>query len=416
MRGGAIALSMALGCSAYEPALLQSHGDTGPQSITAEHCGNGKLDKDELCDTAIAPGRPGACPTACGEGAECEFRTVAGHKCQQECVVIPITMRRNNDGCCPVGADSSDDSDCARCGNGAIDPGETCDPIATCTRREECESDNRCLKVVYAGNPAQCTARCTITTIEGCQNGDGCCPSGCDAASDDDCSAECGDGIVSERAGETCEVGGTPDCPQTCDDQDPCTLDIQTGNRATCNMACIHRPLFLSVAGDGCCPRGGFARQDPDCGSICGNGIKEVGEDCDGGPECGEDCHVLSPEAQCLNAVPSDQCGSCVCERCSAEALDCYASSEPERNRDCISIVDCARVNDCEGDACYCGSSFSCAVPNGACVDEVQASVKSSDGPTVRRRSDDPIYGVLPSKNLGACRLKQCAQACGLTP
>jgi hypothetical protein len=416
MRSGAIALSLALGCSAYEPALLHTHGETGPQSISAERCGDGQLDEDELCDTGIAAGLPGACPSTCGEGSECEFRTVAGRNCQQECIVIAITMWRDNDGCCPAGADSGDDNDCARCGNGAIDPGETCDPIETCERRDECKSDNRCLVVRYAGDPAECNARCTLTTIEGCRNGDNCCPSGCDAANDDDCSGECGDGIVSKGAGETCEVGGTPDCPQTCDDQQPCTMDIQTGNRRTCNMACSHRPVFLPVPGDGCCAPGGFARQDSDCGSVCGNGIGEVGEECDGGPQCGEDCRLLSLEAQCLNTLARDQCNSCICANCTAETLDCYASPEPERDRHCVAVVDCARVNDCKGDACYCGTSFACGAPNGACVDAVQAAVDSSDGATVDRRSDDPAYGVLPAKTLGTCRLEQCAEACGLTP
>jgi hypothetical protein len=415
MRGGAIALSMALGCSAYDPALLQPYGETGSQPIT-EACGDGQLDEDELCDTAIEPGMAGACPTACEPSSECEFRTPAGRNCQRECVVIPITMWRDNDGCCPAGADSGDDSDCAKCGNGAIDPGETCDPIATCERRDECESENRCLVVRYSGDPGECNARCTLTTIEGCRDGDGCCPSGCAAADDDDCSAECGDGIVSRGAGETCEVGGMPECPQTCDDQQPCTTDIQTGSPGTCNMACLHRPVFLPVAGDGCCPSGGFGRQDPDCGSVCGNGIQEVDEECDGGPQCGGDCRVLSLEAQCLNAVPPDECGSCICAACTSQTLDCYASPDPARDRHCVAVIECARTNDCLGDACYCGSSRACSVPNGPCVEEVRAAVDSSDGATVAQRSDDSKYGVLAAKSLGACRVEQCATACGLTP
>ena len=127
---------------------------------------------------------------------------------------------------------------------------------------------------------------------------------------------------------------------------------------------------------------------------------------------------MLSPEAQCLNAVARlDQCRNCICDRCTEQALGCYASPEPERDRHCVAVIDCARENDCLGDACYCGSSFSCATtPNGPCVEEVQAAVDASDGATVDRRSDDPQYGVLPAKNLGSCRVEQCAEACGLTP
>jgi len=73
-------------------------------------------------------------------------------------------------------------------------------------------------------------------------------------------------------------------------------------------------------------------------------------------------------------------------------------------------------MNDCEGDACYCGSSPRCVAPNGACIEEIRTAVDSTDGATVDRRSDDPMYGLLPAKKLGVCRLAQCAEACGLTP
>ncbi|HEX2660281.1 MAG TPA: hypothetical protein VHU40_18490, partial [Polyangia bacterium] len=36
------------------------------------------------------------------------------------------------DGCCPAACTAASDMDCAGCGNGKLDPGETCDPRDTC--------------------------------------------------------------------------------------------------------------------------------------------------------------------------------------------------------------------------------------------------------------------------------------------
>ena len=41
-----------------------------------------------------------------------------------------------------------------------------------------------------------CDLRCTRESIEACADGDGCCPAGCNNASDGDCSASWGDGNV----------------------------------------------------------------------------------------------------------------------------------------------------------------------------------------------------------------------------
>ena len=37
----------------------------GGMRETNERCGNGRVDPDEICDTAIAPGDPGGCPLSC---------------------------------------------------------------------------------------------------------------------------------------------------------------------------------------------------------------------------------------------------------------------------------------------------------------------------------------------------------------
>jgi hypothetical protein len=76
----------------------------------------------------------------------------------------------------------------AACNNGVVDVGETCDPPgscpATCT-----QSADACMPVMLVGDAATCTAACEPQPITACVGGDGCCPMGCDEATDVDCTA-----------------------------------------------------------------------------------------------------------------------------------------------------------------------------------------------------------------------------------
>ena len=72
------------------------------------------------------------------------------------------------------------------CGNGAIEAGETCDPIGSCPT--SCEpAQDECISTALAGSAATCTAECVGTPITMCVDGDGCCADGCTLATDDDC-------------------------------------------------------------------------------------------------------------------------------------------------------------------------------------------------------------------------------------
>jgi len=71
----------------------------------------------------------------------------------------------------------------------------------------------------------------------------------------------CGDGVV--QAGERCDG----DCPASCDDDDPCTVDTLEGSAETCDAACVFTPRGADDCTplDGCCPEGCAARGDLDC-------------------------------------------------------------------------------------------------------------------------------------------------------
>jgi hypothetical protein len=83
-----------------------------PPSDTPPICGNGTVDTGELCDTAIAAGEPGACPTACDDGLPCTRDELVGEGCYAACSTTPITTCQGGDGCCPPGCTLSTDTDC----------------------------------------------------------------------------------------------------------------------------------------------------------------------------------------------------------------------------------------------------------------------------------------------------------------
>jgi hypothetical protein len=97
------------------------------------------------------------------------------------------------------------------CGNGVLESGETCDPPGSCPAT--C-MNNGCTRSTLQGAAATCNARCVASTITTCTSGDGCCASGCSAATDMDCAVKCtgscGDGLC--PAG--CEA--TASCTQDC--------------------------------------------------------------------------------------------------------------------------------------------------------------------------------------------------------
>ncbi len=122
-------------CTAPEITEIGPDDDCCPDGANAGNdpdclgsCGDGFVTAPETCDTAIAPGNPGACPTACDDGDACTADAlVNGGTCLDDCAETPIGAGPD-DGCCPAGADLGDDPDCPpACGDGVVSAPETCD-------------------------------------------------------------------------------------------------------------------------------------------------------------------------------------------------------------------------------------------------------------------------------------------------
>jgi hypothetical protein len=78
----------------------------------------------------------------------------------------------------------------------------------------------------------------------------------------------CGNGTLD--TGETCDTAIDPSmpdgCPITCNDGDPCTMDVTMGS--ACTTVCTHTALTASgTTADTCCPAGADATTDVDCGT-----------------------------------------------------------------------------------------------------------------------------------------------------
>lgn len=248
-------------------------------------CGDGEFNMMiEACDTAIAAGMPGACPTECDDDNACTSDVLSGSACDTACTNAPIEACVDDDGCCPTACNANTDNDCMpMCGNMVIEGDETCEAgVMDCPTA--CDDMNSCTMDVLMGDPAMCTSVCDFPAITMCSmTSDGCCPSACNSTTDVDCSASCNNGVF-EPPGETCENGTAMPCPATCDDMDACTMNVRTGTAGMCNVQCSFPAITAcAMASDGCCPAGCNATNDGDCMPVCGNMVVEGTEECDDG-------------------------------------------------------------------------------------------------------------------------------------
>lgn len=261
--------------------------DQGSKEQITEICGDGVVATSERCDTKIAAGQPGACPTECDDQNACTIDDLINDgPCMVHCVHTEITSCANDDSCCPTGCTTFDDNDCEPpCGNGVLDTDERCDTAigtdfpgacpTACTDGNDCTVDTLL-------NGGTCAALCDYAPILDCVNDDGCCPAGCNSTNDNDCSSSCGNGILEsqEKCDTAIEAGQAGACPTKCDDGNTCSVDTLL-NGGGCGAVCHFVPIFGCAADDGCCPSGCNSNNDSDCSPTCGNGIVENSELCD---------------------------------------------------------------------------------------------------------------------------------------
>jgi len=340
-------------------ATQATDGDCAPA------CGNGAQESGESCDIAITPGSVGACPATdadCDDALACTIDTVSGSGCVTMCVHAEISAVGLDDGCCPAGATADDDIDCAeQCGNGRVDPGETCDTgipagVGRCVNEIDCDDADACTddSVLSEGT---CQAVCLNVRTTMLENGDACCAVGGNANTDSDCAPVCGNGTL--ETGEGCDTAIPPGlaggCPTSCDDGVACTIDVLTG--AGCAASCSHQAITSPASGDGCCPVGGDANNDSDCSATCGNGVYE--------PEGGESCDIdVSSGAGACPGDPGDCVDGNACTRDSTSGVGCNAACRND------AITNCASGDGCCPGSCNANTDSDCTSSCGNAVIE----------------------------------------------
>ena len=384
-------------------------------------CGDGRLNGNERCDTAITGRNMGACPRMCPAIDACTPQVLSGEGCSARCMPAPITAVGPKDGCCPKGANGSRDADCPSvCGNGVIEPNETCDPSSSCPT-SSCTSRDKCFIAKPSGDAKSCNFRCAMERVEECRNDDGCCPDGCTSVDDSDCSPSCGNKTLEDR--ETCEAETEKPCPSSCDDGDGCTKDSQIGSAQMCNVVCSHERITAAANGDGCCPDSANANSDNDCQAVCGNGTQENGEECDDGNDAPDDgctdCKNDTAAQRCRVAADTfavAECTACSCEKCTDAFMNCYALNNADDARLCRALLECAHTSGCDANSCYCGNANSalCLLGqgNGPCRGQVEAATKTRNPLEVLGRNGDRESLAGRAYSAAQCSKNNCGDAC----
>jgi hypothetical protein len=262
------------------------------------------------------------------------------------------------------------------CGNGTVDPGETCDKL----NNPSCPAD--CTQVCGDGvlegteacepaNTAACTGTCTVRT-----------PS-------------CGDGFIT--------------APETCD---PAAVPTGAPAGATCNATtCV-----------------------PDIAASCGDGIVQAGESCDnaGGnnyaiSNCGDIWNTtagvtLNGSANDCNPITPAACATCEAASECAELTDPSILSTPARRELYWKTLDCVRDTGCAAGAsldCYCGTVTSAQCDagngNGLCRAVIEAALETTNVSEISNLFTNPTLGGGLALALVACDKNNCATpACGL--
>lgn len=215
------------------------------------------------------------------------------------------------------------------CGNGVINTGEKCDDGNTISG-DGCSSNCGMIETAFkCPTPgAACTARPTCSTFVG---------------------ADCNDGNYIDNDGCTdCMTDFRYVCPLSVATAGVCrSLDICGNSKRTLTEECDDGN---SAINDGCddschiesgwsCRNGNSVNRDTCFKAVCGDGLTQGNEECDGGDYCTNDC----------KAYIGFKCAA------TADATDCPYKFTCERNLPavCTSGEASVHTNDCCGDGYY---------------------------------------------------------------
>lgn len=231
----------------------------------------------------------------CNDNIPCTANICSNGKCTYSQIKTCIS----NDGCCPNGCSSSQDSDCKyECGNNVREGNEQCDGTdfggATCAGVGGLGYTGflKCANCTF--DKSLCVAPCN-------------CPDDGDLCTNDYCDEN-----------GACQHSRVLNCcmkSSDCEDNKPSTINICSSSNK-----CVYVPITGCEDDDKYCFPGCNLANDNDCVATCGNGYKEGNEGCDdGGRNSGDGCSstcTVESGWTCNTATPN------VCTRVSVPALE----------------------------------------------------------------------------------------------
>lgn len=181
---------------------------------------------------------------------------------------------------------------------------------------------------------AQCELKVCMKTA--CENGQCVWDPIPECQSCEDCEEVCGNGVI--EGDETCDGN----CPTTCQSSDTCTAEVLVGSANTCDARCEAEPSITACSDDdGCCPSACNSTTDSDCGEMCGNGIIEAEETCDG------DCPTTCESADaCVTMSLSGAAATCDAECTVSNTITACVDNDGC----CPSACNNTNDNDCQVD------------------------------------------------------------------
>ncbi len=328
-------------------------GEIGKKCTSPDICNDGEcastcgeLEKcgDRCRDTSSDVMNCGSCGNKCPVSDESKH--IIGGYCQnKECQIVCAKNWMDEDGDISNGCELNVSF---VCGNDVVEKGEACDGTHL--------NDQTCATVVGEGSTGilSCKPDCMGFDTNGCSKPTTCGNNRIDEGSNEKCDNKA-------LGGNTCEsiVGlgsiGYPRCQDNCSDfdTDTCTPATTCGNGAVddgeaCDGDLLQGATCKSVVGVGSQGTIGcaancksFDRSGCTAAAVCGNGLLEEGEECDGNNLNGATCESLKG--------PGSK-GQPVCTGCKLDSSNCSAPSTCGNNKkDGLEVCD---GNDLDGKSC----------------------------------------------------------------
>lgn len=242
------------------------------------------------------------------------------------------------------------------CGNGQLDPGETCDPTIPVGQPG------------FGPCPANCHYSCGNGIVE--SPAEQCDPPSPSLGCGPTCQSisECGDGFI--QPGEECDGNAFP--PGTPAD-------------ATCTATCKISIVVHEV--------------------ICGSGITTPPVVCSTpftADNCGSDCHAITKPSCVACESSNGNCPATSCDNVIGNAAAGPASGVA-RAQLCNEVLDCVRDSGCAAGGnlpirCYCGTAnptqCSAGQGNGACKAQIERGLETTDFNSIASRFGNTAFGA----------------------